>query len=234
VDSASGNEAASQPALGPIGCEGEGGGSLRGISPRQGLLERWQRHAQAHAVGFIDRRWSSWTTATSRLPRPWAAIAGGEEFGPGQGFGTGVRVQRGGVALGVVPVAGVQARFDGVAVEPQDPREEPGAMADRGHTQPDQVLGREFRQDVGINVVAAEGLGVAAQAEAPQPGREVHLRHPRIRAPGREFRARRPREEPRGVFGKALAAMERWSARGGRIPWMWRSCAISGPILLGV
>ena len=61
------------------------------------------------------------------------------------------------------------------------------AVADRGDANPDQVIGRQIGDDLGVNVVLAERLLVLPQAETVQPSRNVHGRLPaRLlrRAPG--------------------------------------------------
>src|SRR3546814_13956060 len=57
-----------------------------------------------------------------------------------------------------------------------DRGEQPTTMTNRGDAESLQILSRQFRQDIGINVVGAEGLGVLRQIEALQPGRDVQLR----------------------------------------------------------
>ena len=59
-------------------------------------------------------------------------------------------------------------------------------MADRGHAQADQVVGRQLRQDLGIDIVVAERGHIALKAQALQPRRYVHAV-----IPGSEERLRR-------------------------------------------
>jgi hypothetical protein len=63
-------------------------------------------------------------------------------------------------------------------VEPRDRIEQATAMADRGDAERDQVLGGQSRQNLAVNVMGAECLGVTFQAQIPQPGRDVHRRRP--------------------------------------------------------
>src|SRR2546429_9562487 len=59
-------------------------------------------------------------------------------------------------------------------------------MADRGDTEPDQILGREVHEDLGVDVVLPERLFVLSQPQTTQPGRDVHGLLPAFvfRAPG--------------------------------------------------
>ena len=59
-------------------------------------------------------------------------------------------------------------------------------MADRGDAEPDQILGREIHEDLGVDVVLPERLFVLSQPQTTQPGRDVHGLLPALvfRAPG--------------------------------------------------
>ena len=47
-------------------------------------------------------------------------------------------------------------------------------MTDRGHAEPDQILGREVHEDLGVDVVLPERLFVLSQPQTTQPGRDFH------------------------------------------------------------
>jgi hypothetical protein len=48
-------------------------------------------------------------------------------------------------------------------------------MADRGHAQADQVVGRQLRQDLGIDIVVAERWLVLFEPQPAQPRRHIHV-----------------------------------------------------------
>jgi hypothetical protein len=48
------------------------------------------------------------------------------------------------------------------------------AMANGGNTELSQILRRELRESLAINVVIAESLDILNEAQAPQPGGDVH------------------------------------------------------------
>jgi len=48
-------------------------------------------------------------------------------------------------------------------------------MADRGHAQADQVIRRQLRQHLGVDIVVAERRCIALEAQAQQPSRNVHF-----------------------------------------------------------
>jgi len=50
-------------------------------------------------------------------------------------------------------------------------------MADRSYADSDQVLARQVRQDVPVDIVVAKRCGVLRETELLQPNRYIH-RHP--------------------------------------------------------
>ena len=60
------------------------------------------------------------------------------------------------------------------SAERSDRGQQLAAMADRGHADADQVLGRQLRQNFAIDIVVAECRRIALQAQILQPLRNVH------------------------------------------------------------
>jgi hypothetical protein len=58
--------------------------------------------------------------------------------------------------------------------ERSDGGKELATMADQGNAEADQVLSRQVRQDVSVDLVVAERWHVALKAQIPQPRRYVH------------------------------------------------------------
>ena len=51
--------------------------------------------------------------------------------------------------------------------------QEPAPMADNGDAEVPEVIGREARQELGVNLVGVERLCIALQPQVPEPGRAV-------------------------------------------------------------
>ena len=60
------------------------------------------------------------------------------------------------------------------SAERSDRGQQLAAMADRGHADADQVVGRQLRQHLGVDVVVAERLLVLLEPQTAQPGCDVH------------------------------------------------------------
>ena len=56
-------------------------------------------------------------------------------------------------------------------------------MADRGHADADQVVGRQLRQHLGVDIVVAKSGLVLLQTQTAQPGGSVQ-KLPRLRQTG--------------------------------------------------
>ena len=57
-------------------------------------------------------------------------------------------------------------------------------MADRGDANLDQILGRQIRKNVGVNMVFAESRLVLPQTQPVKPSRNVHRRLLTWQTPG--------------------------------------------------
>jgi hypothetical protein len=53
-------------------------------------------------------------------------------------------------------------------------------MADRGHPDADQILGRQPRQQLRVDIILAESQLVLLEPEPPQPLCNIHRRHARL------------------------------------------------------
>jgi hypothetical protein len=51
-------------------------------------------------------------------------------------------------------------------------------VADGGNAEVDQILGREFTQHLGVDVIVLKGFAVALEPQVPQPSYNVHRRLP--------------------------------------------------------
>ena len=80
-------------------------------------------------------------------------------------------------------------------------------MADRGDAQTDQIVGRQLRQYICVDIILAEGTLVLLEPQAPQPNCDIHATFPgdtlflafRFDRTANRFRARQPGRAQSGL-----------------------------------